>query len=78
MLEGYKMKQNYMNMIIPKKTFYILCLDRNDMDRRVVAVSYTHLAPEPDPLPFEEIHEHAEITVGPPSTCLLDTSPGAG
>ncbi|QAA57344.1 RHS repeat-associated core domain-containing protein [Akkermansia muciniphila] len=25
-------------------------------------------APEPDPLPFEEIHEHAEITVGPPST----------
>lgn len=25
-------------------------------------------APEPDPLPFEEIHEHDEITVGPPST----------
>ena len=24
--------------------------------------------PEPDPLPFEEIHEHDEITVGPPST----------
>ena len=25
-------------------------------------------SPEPDPLPFEEIHEHDEITVGPPST----------
>ena len=25
-------------------------------------------APEPAPLPFEEIHEHDEITVGPPST----------
>ena len=35
-LEGYKMKQKYMNMIIPKKTFYILCLDRNAMDSRVV------------------------------------------
>ncbi len=28
-------------------------------------------APEPDPLPFEEIHEHAEITVGPPSTSII-------
>ena len=35
-LEGYKMKQKYMNMIIPKNTFYILCLDRNAMDSRVV------------------------------------------
>lgn len=25
-------------------------------------------APEPDPLPFEEIHIHDEKTVGPPST----------
>ena len=25
-------------------------------------------APQPAPLPFEEIHEHDEITVGPPST----------
>ena len=35
-LEGYKMKQKYMNMIIPKNTYYILCLDRNAMDSREV------------------------------------------